>query len=214
MQDVSFCAECKQRACTTGTIATDAPNSCPSIHFSETVARAKRDVVEDPRLLLLAQASARTEAEGYLRWTRVEEIVHFAQKIGAKKLGIATCAGLLNEASIASRIFRAQGFTVHSVCCKVGSFDKCEFGLGPDERIHRGEFEANCMPVAQADVLNDLGTDLNVVIGLCVGHDSMFFMRSKAPATVLVAKDRVTGHNPVAALYTSSSYYRKLTSEL
>jgi uncharacterized metal-binding protein len=29
--------------------------------------------------------------------------------------------------------------------------------------------------------------------------------------TVLVAKDRVLGHNPVAALYTSHSYYSKLT---
>jgi uncharacterized metal-binding protein len=49
------------------------------------------------------------------------------------------------------------------------------------------------------------------VIGLCVGHDSLFFMHSKAPATVLVAKDRVLGHNPVAALYTTHSYYRRLT---
>jgi uncharacterized metal-binding protein len=48
------------------------------------------------------------------------------------------------------------------------------------------------------------------VVGLCVGHDSLFFRHSVAPVTVLVAKDRVTGHNPVAALYTSHSYYRRL----
>lgn len=45
----------------------------------------------------------------------------------------------------------------------------------------------------------------------CVGHDSLFFMHSKVPATVLVAKDRVLGHNPVACLYTSHSYYRRLS---
>jgi uncharacterized metal-binding protein len=54
------------------------------------------------------------------------------------------------------------------------------------------------------------GSELNVLIGLCVGHDSLFFQHSKAPVTVLMVKDRVTGHNPAAALYTSRSYYRRL----
>ena len=58
--------------------------------------------------------------------------------------------------------------------------------------------------------LAEAGTELNVVIGLCVGHDSLFFQHSRVPTTVLVVKDRVTGHNPVAALYTSRSYYRRL----
>jgi uncharacterized metal-binding protein len=48
------------------------------------------------------------------------------------------------------------------------------------------------------------------VVGLCVGHDSLFFKYAQAPTTVLVAKDRVFGHNPAAALYLSRSYYRKL----
>ena len=67
-----------------------------------------------------------------------------------------------------------------------------------------------CNPIGQAMLLNEAATGLNVVIGLCVGHDSLFFRNSAAPATVLVAKDRVTGHNPVAALYTSHSYYKRL----
>jgi uncharacterized metal-binding protein len=52
-----------------------------------------------------------------------------------------------------------------------------------------------------------------VLIGLCVGHDSLFFKHSQAPVTVLVAKDRVLGHNPVAALYTSHSYYQRLKDQ-
>jgi uncharacterized metal-binding protein len=64
--------------------------------------------------------------------------------------------------------------------------------------------------VGQAKLLNDVGTGLNVALGLCVGHDSLFFRNSRSPVTVLVAKDRVTGHNPIAALYTSHSYYRRL----
>ena len=75
-----------------------------------------------------------------------------------------------------------------------------------EEKIHPGTFEALCNPIAQASLLARAGTELNVVIGLCVGHDSLFFMHSKAPVTVLVAKDRVLGHNPVAGLYTSHSY--------
>jgi uncharacterized metal-binding protein len=47
-------------------------------------------------------------------------------------------------------------------------------------------------------------------VGLCVGHDSLFFRHSEAPVTVLVAKDRVLAHNPAAGLYLSSSYYRRL----
>jgi uncharacterized metal-binding protein len=85
--------------------------------------------------------------------------------------------------------------------------------LEDHEKVHPGEFEALCNPVAQAALLEKSGTQLNVLIGLCVGHDSLFFMHSRAPVTVLVAKDRVLGHNPVAALYTSSSYYKRLKPE-
>jgi uncharacterized metal-binding protein len=67
-----------------------------------------------------------------------------------------------------------------------------------------------CNPISQAEILNNEGAEFNIVVGLCVGHDSLFFKYAKAPTTVLVAKDRVFGHNPAAALYLSSSYYRKL----
>lgn len=62
-----------------------------------------------------------------------------------------------------------------------------------------------CNPILQARLLNQA----NVVIGLCMGHDSLFYRYSEAYVTTLVTKDRVTGHNPAAALYTSHSYYKK-----
>jgi uncharacterized metal-binding protein len=99
---------------------------------------------------------------------------------------------------------------VASVCCKVGSIPKEEIGLTDEEKIHPGQFEALCSPIGQAQLLNAAGTGLNVLVGLCVGHDSLFFRHSEAPVTVLVAKDRVTGHNPAAVLYTSHSYYSRL----
>jgi uncharacterized metal-binding protein len=64
-----------------------------------------------------------------------------------------------------------------------------------------------CNPIFQAYVVNDAGTDFNVLLGLCVGHDSLFFKYTEAPTTVLAVKDRVTGHNPLAAVYLSESYY-------
>ena len=67
-----------------------------------------------------------------------------------------------------------------------------------------------CNPVMQAKILNKEKTDMNIIMGLCVGHDSLFYKYSEALVTTLVAKDRVMGHNPVAALYTSESYYGKL----
>jgi uncharacterized metal-binding protein len=146
--------------------------------------------------------------------TRVQEIVEFARRLGVTRMGIAHCVGLIQEARVAGEIFAARGFQVHSVCCKVGSIEKKTLGLRDSEKLRPGEFEAACNPVGQAALLAKAETELNVVVGLCVGHDSLFFMHSQAPATVLVAKDRVLGHNPVAALYTSHSYYRRLKQEI
>ena len=67
-----------------------------------------------------------------------------------------------------------------------------------------------CNPIHQAKRLNAEGTELNIIMGLCVGHDCLFTKYSEAPVTTLVAKDRVLGHNPVAALYTADSYYKRL----
>jgi uncharacterized metal-binding protein len=64
----------------------------------------------------------------------------------------------------------------------------------------------------QAKLLNEQKTDLNVIVGLCVGHDSLFIKYSDAPVTTLITKDRVLGHNPAAALYTSNFYYQRLLS--
>ena len=47
----------------------------------------------------------------------------------------------------------------------------------------------------------------NIVIGLCVGHDTLFLRHSKVPTTVMIVKDRVLQHNPVAALYGVQSMY-------
>ncbi len=205
------CALCGVRACTAEPGAKQPPQFCVMSAEPEVLHQVEETYSEDERIRDLALASARTEASGYMRRTRIEDIMDFAQRIHAHRLGIAHCVGLMNEAKIAMEIFLAGGFDVHTVCCKVGSIAKEQVGLTDREKISPGTFEPICNPVAQAALLAKAGTQLNVVIGLCVGHDSLFFMHSQAPTTVLVAKDRVLAHNPVAALYTAKTYYRRLS---
>jgi uncharacterized metal-binding protein len=144
------------------------------------------------------------------RWTRVEDTIAFAKLMGYKKIGIATCIGLLEETNRLAIILTAQGFTPVSVCCKTGSIDKLQLGLEEKDKVRPLTFEPACNPVAQAILMNRAGTDMNVIVGLCVGHDMLFTKYSDAPVTTLVVKDRVTGHNPVSVLYGQNFYYKRL----
>ena len=203
------CAICRVQTCRHEPGSGPYPGFCPMAQDAESLAKA-RVAYDKPEIQELAQAAARTEAAGYCEEPRVEETMNFARRLGVRHLGIASCIGLIREARLLQEIFEANGFEASSVCCKVGSIPKEEIGLADEEKIRPGGFESLCNPIGQAKLLNEAGTGLNVVVGLCVGHDSLFFQHSEAPVTVLVAKDRVTGHNPVAALYTSHSYYRRL----
>lgn len=144
------------------------------------------------------------------RWNRVEDTIAFAKLMHYKKIGIATCIGLLDETSKLAAILTAQGFDPVSVCCKAGSIDKLKLGLNESDKVRPETFEPACNPVAQAKLLNRAQTDMNIIVGLCVGHDMLFNKHSEAPVTTLVVKDRVTGHNPAAVLYGQNFYYKRL----
>ena len=149
------------------------------------------------------------EGRYYCEKTRAEETVLFIRAIGAKKVGIATCIGLIEEAKTFARILQKNGINYVTAVCKVGGEDKREMGLAEEDKIRKGGAdETMCNPILQARILNREHTDLNIAIGLCVGHDALFSRYSEAPVTTLIAKDRVLGHNPAAALY--SGYYRSL----
>lgn len=206
------CAVCGKLNCMQSAPSSEPPKFCPMENFSETIDTAAKEYKKDSLERELALNSARVEAEGYGKWTRVEETIHFARKMGAKKIGIATCIGLQKESQMLADILESNDLEPVSVCCKAGGVDKCDIGLNQEEKIMQGFHEPICNPVAQARILNQSGTDMNIMMGLCVGHDMLFLKEVEAPTTVLVTKDRVTGHNPVAALYLSPFYYRKLFS--
>ncbi len=182
------------------------PDFCLTTHLKPEDMEWALERYDEGRNHDIMVASAEVEYEGYCQWTRVEEIMVFARKIDAHRIGIANCIGLLNEARIFARILRANGFEPYSVLCKVAGKAKSSIGI-PQECENIGA--AMCNPILQARLLNEAHTDLNVVIGLCVGHDSLFYKYSDAYVTTLVTKDRITGNNPAAALYTANSYYRK-----
>ncbi|MDD3158433.1 DUF1847 domain-containing protein [Anaeromusa sp.] len=155
------------------------------------------------RDLEMMQAAACTEGRYYLKLTRLEESVEFAKLLGTKKIGLAFCIGLAEEAKLIEAYF-AKFFEVHSVCCKVCAVEKNHLGLEP---IKDGAKEVMCNPKVQAAVLNKEKTELNFTVGLCVGHDMLFTSASAAPVSCLVAKDRVMAHNPLGAIY--SRYWRR-----
>jgi uncharacterized metal-binding protein len=129
--------------------------------------------------------------------------------MGFKKLGVACCVGLMEEGRVLTDILESNGFEVTFVFCKVGGIKKERLGLRDRDKVKPGTYEPMCNPIAQALIMNSTKTELNIIVGLCVGHDSTFIRYSKAPVTVLVAKDRVLCHNPVGALYTARGYYRR-----
>ncbi|HEX9906981.1 MAG TPA: DUF1847 domain-containing protein [Thermoplasmata archaeon] len=149
------------------------------------------------------KVSGDIEAEYFMKLTRLEEIMLYAKRMRMKKLGIAFCVGLSKEAMVLDRILASKGFEVHSACCKICGLDKAELGVRKLESDALSE--AVCNPIGQALRLNACGTDMNIVVGLCMGHDILFARHSEAPSTTFIVKDRVLSHNPVGAIY--SAYY-------
>ena len=209
------CAYCKALSCVVGE---KGPENCPMETSGDVLEEARR-VYERPLERKMAANAGIVEAMGYLQWPRLKDTIEFAKLMEYKKLGIAFCIGLQKEASILSKILEKYGFEVSSVMCKTGSIPKTEVGV-PEEYQWTSKTGyvigyVTCNPIGQAMLLNKEKTDMNIIIGLCVGHDILFTKHSKAPVTTLIAKDRVTGHNPAAALYTyyGEAYFNKDLSE-
>lgn len=189
------CAPCSEKTCTKGKDCTD---------FTEDV--KKKYVGEDLKILTVAD---KLTENFYMQKTRMEEILYFAREMGYKKLGLAFCSGLREEAEIINTILSRE-FKVHSAICKVCGIPKSDFR--PKQQVKTKKTKIACNPIGQADIMNKKKTDLNIVVGLCLGHDILFTKYSDALVTTLVVKDRVLAHNPLGAVY--SGFYRKKRFDL
>jgi len=183
------CAQCESKKCRDG-------KDCFSQSFNH------KQLYQDTYIAQLHRAASAIEGRYYGKETRLSEIMLFAKELGYKKIGLAFCIGLSEEAKVIDEIL-SKHFEVVSVCCKICGIDKKNFGL---PQISSEGYEVMCNPAGQAQLLNEAETQLNVLCGLCVGHDAIFSKVSEAPVTTLIAKDRMLAHNPAGAIY--SSYIR------
>ena len=224
------CARCPVEICGNwGKKLSDGPPSlektpafCPMRLVPEVIDEAvleydKPDVKEFARLASVQEFECYEHLPEGLRTKtpRVEELIQFARKCGYKRLGIALCGGLMNEAGMLTDVLENKGFEVISVMCKAGAVPKERIGIRDDQKISgAGNWETMCSPISQAEIMNRSGVDMAIMLGLCIGHDTLFIKYCRVPMTVLAVKDRVFGHNPLAALYLSASpYYGRLRTK-
>ncbi len=134
----------------------------------------------------LAREAALVEADGSGHWTRIREIAELAIRMEYTKVALAHCPDMRREAELAARFLEARGL---------------EILLPP--------VDSACNPQGMARDFTRRQADLLVLAGMCVGHEAILLRSVSIPATGLIARDHRLRHNPVAALYTSQSYYRK-----
>ena len=174
------------------------PSYCVAEKFHDVLEETKTEY-SAPDAVDIYRAASRVVTSGYGKWSRIQEAIEFAKELKISKIGLASCTALSRELRMISELFTGAGFEVISAVCQVGKVQPEARGV-PELKGSRG---VTCNPIAQAEILNSEGTQLNYILGLCLGHDILFTRYSKAPVSTLIVKDRVTGQNPVAALHAS-----------
>jgi len=184
------CLGCRERVCLDG-------RRCPL---------AGTPQVKIPRgeVTSMLDAAADISCEEERLLCRLSELIYFALEMNFRRLGVAFCVELLEPTEILVSVLR-RFFEVFAVGCKIGGHrldEPPDMSGGHSPGALSG---IACNPLGQARVLNGLGCDYNVSVGLCVGADSVFARASEAPVSTLIVKDRSLAHNPIGALY--SEYY-------
>ncbi len=161
---------------------------------------------EEKEIKHMLEATLDIACEEERKLCRLSELIYFCLEMKYKRIGIAYCTDLQEPAEILTQVLR-RFFDVFPVCCKIGGVsvdDPFSFKNADSDRGERRKYIA-CNPRGQAEALNKLGTDLNVIVGICIGADSIFTHASDAPVTTLFVKDKSLANNPIGALY--SDYY-------
>ena len=138
---------------------------------------------QDKQVLKIAEDSLNPRID------RVHEIIAYAKEAEISKIGIANCISFNKEAIQLEGILRDAGLKVEKVHCK--------YGKVPFDDLLPGYRGISCNPAGQAKYLEEKDTQLNVMMGLCLGHDIIFNSKSKAPVTPLIVKDRKTMHKTI-----------------
>jgi uncharacterized metal-binding protein len=168
----------------------------------------RKDTAEtDPVIRAMLDSSLDVMAEKERTLCRLTELIYFCLGMRYKKIGIAFCIDMFEQTEILASLLR-RFFEVYPVCCKIGGKRTFDPHTGSIISNDRADFSnISCNPLGQAMMLNKIGTDLNIIVGLCMGVDCIFSKESKAPVSTLFVKDKSLAHNPIGALY--SDYYLK-----
>lgn len=121
---------------------------------------------------------------------RVQEIAAYARNMGYKKIGVAHCVAVQKEAE-ALRHMLENEFEMVLIDCKCNKIPSSAF-------LGEGAKGVSCNPAGQALFLDEQRTEMNIVMGLCIGHDMIFSAQSTVPTTTLLVKDRAHAHNTTA----------------
>ena len=208
------CDSCNKLKCLGGSKKNLAEN-CWMVTHEDVINEAKKEY-DDPLTREMVKNASIVEGLGYNQWPRLRDTIEFLKLMKYKKIGLACCVGLSKEAKEISKILTNNGYEVMTAMCKVGSLKKSETGVAeeffPVSKTNYMIGNWSCNPVAQAMLLNDVKTEFNLIVGLCVGHDAVFTKYSEAPVSTLIAKDRALNHNPASILYTyyGNQYIRNI----
>ena len=184
------CLECTNRSCFDGENL--------STRLSETysaIDTAERQIME---------AAFDIASESPRQLCRLAEVIYFCLEMGYGRVGLAYCTELEDAAGILAKVLK-RFFSVVPVCCKIGGISEAHLFSDGGAWRETDSAKVVCNPIGQAQALNDAKTEFNIVVGLCVGMDALFFRNAEAPSTPLFVKDKSLANNPIGALY--SEYY-------
>lgn len=182
---------CKPKGCRHGV-----PDYCVAHDYRDEIDRARQQYSTPDNLAIYEAASIVGSKNDGFR-PRIEEALDFCAQLKLTRIGFAACNAFESELALLRALFTERGFEVVAVACQIGRVTAEQRGTP-----HLAEYtNANCNPIAQAEILNAEGTELNFIVGLCMGHDILFTRHSNAPVSTLIVKDRMMGNNPAAALY-------------
>ena len=187
---------CKKMGCWCGDDK-GIPSYCQANHYLEEIEQANKayagsDVVD----IYSAACVVGKKNDGYR--PRIEEALDFAGQMKFSRVGFAACVAFGRELDVIRRLFEQAGIEVFSAGCQIGRSSATDRGL---PHLEAYPDNSTCNPIAQAEILNKAQTQLNYIVGLCMGHDILFTRYSSAPVSTLIVKDRLMGNNPAAAIY-------------
>lgn len=187
---------CTKQGCWRGGYPQKFPDYCAANRYEDEISAAGEEY-QKPENRSIYKAACVTGAVNDGFRPRIQEAIHFTQIMEISSVGLAVCGAFEQEVKLIKELFGLNNITAVTANCPIGNMSAAQRHMPElDQYVNSA-----CNPIAQATILNKENTQLNFIIGLCMGHDILFTKYSNAPVSTLIVKDRMLGNNPAAALY-------------